>query len=135
MSQSLRWGVVFLCGGIAVWSSIRGRSDPVPEVWKATSGPAGRASRMESDVRKSGPHPGDLLRLEWPPHPGAQSYLLRIRGEGRAPISVNVSGNVFLYDLQSDVLHLPRELEWEVSAVLADGSQAVTPSRRIALDD
>ena len=129
------WGVVLLGGGIVVWSSSRGRVDPVPGVWKETSGPAGPVSELRNDVRTSGPDQGDLLRLEWPTHPRAESYLLRFQGEGRPPIPVPVQGNVFLYDLQSDVLRLPRDLEWEVSAILADGSEVVTPSRRIELPD
>ena len=41
---------------------------------------------------------------------------------------------MFLYDLRSNVLHLPDTFEWDVTAELPDGSEVVTPSKRVDLD-
>ena len=86
---------------------------------------------LRSGTRTTGTDQGDLLRLEWPPHPRAQGYVLRFMDRyGNGPAPLPVQGTVFLYDLESDVLALPREFEWEVSALLPDGSHVVTPRSR-----
>ena len=122
------WGIVLLAGGLAAWHSVADR-ETVPVAWQETAGPSGPASRMAAELRSGGP--SDLLRLEWPAHPRARSYEVRFEG---ASAPVTVQGTVFLYDLQSNVLHLPSDFGWEVSAVLPDGSEVVTPSQRVDLD-
>ncbi len=127
------WGVVLLGGGLAIWHSIAGWTS-VPEAWRATSGVEGPTTDMVSIVRAGGSQQGDLLRLEWPAHPKASAYHVRFRGpSGRVPTPVPVQGTIFLYDLRSNVLQLPREFDWEVTAVLADGSEVVTPSQHVSL--
>ena len=121
------WGLVFLAGGLAVWSSIPHTGDSLAAPWKASSDPAAAARQMVSEVHASAGEPG-LLKLEWPAHPDARGYRIRIRdNQGRALAPVSVQSSVFLYDLSSDVLGLPDSFEWEVSAVLRDGTEVVTP--------
>jgi len=125
------WGVLFIVGGLVVWSSISRDDSGMPEVWRETADPAHPERHLVSATRASENPQGDLLRMEWPAHPQAQHYLVRFRdANGRGPAPVSVQGTVFLYDLNSDVLHLPSRFEWEVTAVLVDGSHVVTPSRR-----
>lgn len=122
------WGIVLLAGGVAAWHSIVDR-ETVPEAWQETAGPTGPASHMAAELRSGGP--SDLLRLKWPAHPSARSYEVRFEG---APAPVTVQGTVFLYDLQSNVLNLPSDFDWQVSAVLSDGSEVVTPPQHVDLD-
>ena len=121
------WGLVFLLGGVAVWSSIPHSADPLAAPWKASSDPTMAARQMTSEVHANAGGPG-LLKLEWPAHPDARGYRIRFHDtEGRALAPVTVQSSVFLYDLRSDVLGLPDSFEWEVSAVLRDGTEVVTP--------
>jgi hypothetical protein len=127
------WGIVLLAGGLAAWNSVEERQ-AVPEAWRETAGPEGPATHMAAELRPGGPRQGDLLRLEWPEHPLASSYSVRFEGaDGRGRTPVTVQGTVFLYDLRSNVLHLPNDFDWEVSAVLSDGSEVVTPAQRVTL--
>jgi hypothetical protein len=88
-------------------------------------------SGLASVIRAGGREQNELLRIEWPAHPRAERYLLRFLDEsGRGPAPVTVQGTVFLYDLESDVFHLPSTFQWEVTAVLTDGSHVVTPASR-----
>jgi len=128
-----RWGILLLAGGIATWQSISER-ERLPVAWRQSAG-EGAAAQLQAELRPGGARRGDLLRLEWPAHPSASSYRVRFAagdGNPRAPISV--PGTVFLYDLDSNVLRIPRDFEWEVSAVLEDGSEVVTPAQRVTLD-
>jgi hypothetical protein len=125
------WGALFLVGGIALWMAVPGTggSSHVPEVWRETTGPA-TTDAMQSNVRTGGALQGDLLRLEWPSHPHAHQYRLRfLDTSGNGPAPVTVQGTVFLYDMRSNALHLPPSFTWEVTAVLTDGSEVVTPRR------
>ena len=91
------------------------------------------ADALRTDVRPGGGVQGDLLRLEWPQHPRAQEYQIRFRDSGGSgPAPVTVSGTVFLYDMKSNALRLPEKFTWEVSAVLPDGSEIVTPRQGFA---
>ena len=121
------WGLVFLAGGLAVWSSIPHSGDSLAAPWKASADPTTAARQMVSEVHASAGEPG-LLKLEWPAHPDARGYRIRFRDtQGHALAPVTVQSSVFLYDLRSDVLGLPASFEWEVSAVLRDGTEVVTP--------
>lgn len=127
------WGAVLLAGGLATWHSIPSR-EAVPEVWRETAGPGGTAD-LAAELRPGDSRGGELLRLEWPAHPRARSYRVRFAGTGGRPRPpIPVQGTVFLYDLRSDVLQLHRDFEWDVSAVLPDGNEVVTPTRRVTLD-
>jgi hypothetical protein len=124
-------GLLLAAGGLAVWGSIQREDSGVPEVWKETTGPDGPSAQLESQLKPAGPAQGQLLRLEWPEHPNAESYLVEFLDErGVGPAPVPVQSTVFLYDMQTNVLHLPSQFQWVVTAVLPDGSQVVTPSRR-----
>ncbi|MEZ5064230.1 MAG: hypothetical protein R3B81_05815 [bacterium] len=124
------FGLLLLSGGVAVYGSVRGDgADEVPKAWRQVDGPDAPATAMVSEVKTDGSN-GSLLRLEWPAHPKAESYRIRfIDARGAGPAEVPVQSNVFLYDLSSDVLHLPRTFDWIVTAVLPDGSEIVTPKR------
>jgi hypothetical protein len=41
---------------------------------------------------------------------------------------------VFLYDLASNVLGLPSRFTWQVTALMADGSEVVSPARAFSLE-
>jgi hypothetical protein len=132
-SRSLRWGLVLLAGGVATWSVIE-EPQRVPEAWCETGGPDGPATHMKAEVRPGGSRQSDLLRLEWPPHPSATSYFVRFQGsDGRKASPIVVRGTVFLYDLDVNALRLSRTFAWEVSAVLRDGSEVVTPAKRVTV--
>ena len=122
------WGLVFAAGGIAVWiAAPAGKRAPSPwgQVLEAGAGGEG----MGSYVRWTEGQP-EILRLEWPAHPNARSYRLRFRSLDGAPLPpVTLQNTVFLYDLRRDVLDLPESFEWEVAAVLQDGSEIVAPPR------
>jgi hypothetical protein len=123
------WAAVFLAGGIAVWTAAP-RDEAHPSPWRQTADPSGASAGLDSEIRASAGEPG-ILRLEWPSHPRARSYRLRFRGGDGAPLPpVTLEGTVFLYDLRSDVLDLPDSFEWEVAAVLRDGSEIVAAPRR-----
>jgi hypothetical protein len=124
---------VLLAGGLATWSAIA-EPERLPEAWHVTAGPDGPATHMTAEVRPGGPRQSDLLRLEWPPHPSAASYIVRVEGDdGRKSSPIAVRGTVFLYDLDLNVLRFPRSFTWKVSAVLPDGSEVVTPARRVTV--
>ena len=124
----LAWGGLLVAGGIATWGSVGEEPAPLPEVWNPTAASADASSRMTSALRNVGAAP--LLRLEWPEHPGAVEYRIRFRGGSfSTPTALAVQSPVFVYDLESDVLRLPDEFQWEVAAVLADGSEVVSPWR------
>ncbi len=124
------WGVLLLAGGIATWSSIPRGAASIPEMWNPTIVSADASSQMTSVLRQLPSGAAPLLRLEWPEHPGAVEYRIRFRsGEGPTPPALAVQSPVFLYDLQSNVLRLPAEFQWEVAAVLRDGSEVVSPWR------
>ena len=125
------WGALFVLGGIAIWASLGRRSEPLPEVWKQTAQEERSVGALEAEVRPGGGRQGDLLRLEWPAHPSAKGYRVRfVTQDGYGPAPVTLSSTVFLYDLATNVLHLPEAFDWEVTAVLADGSEIVSPPRR-----
>jgi hypothetical protein len=122
------FGLLLVAGGVAVWGSIRPERSEVPDVWNETTGPDGPAARMVAQVKPSGP--AKLLRLEWPAHPRADSYRIRFLDErGVGPAPVPVQSTVFLYDMETNVLHLPGRFDWEVTAILPDGSEVLTPTR------
>ncbi|GJM45323.1 MAG: hypothetical protein DHS20C21_21650 [Gemmatimonadota bacterium] len=124
------WGVLLLVGGVATWSSIARKPTPVPTVWNPTVAAANATSQMTSALRHVSSGAPTLLRLEWPEHPGATEYRIYFRGaDGRRPPTLSVRSSVFLYDLESNVLRLPARFEWEVAAVLEDGSEVVSPWR------
>jgi hypothetical protein len=106
-------------------------SGALPEVWRGTTEPDAAAEALQSGLRPGAARGhGDLLRLWWPVHPLALEYRLTFRGaagEDSAPVSVR--GNIFLYDLDSNALHLPAEFTWEVAAVLPDGTEVRSPPR------
>jgi len=124
------WGILLVTGGVLTWAVIPHRRPPVPDVWRISA--VGADAQMTSTIRDPGHGAAPLLRLEWPAHPQAVEYRLRFRAldgtPGPTPLAVPTP--VFLYDLHSDVLRLPREFEWEVTAVLPDGSEVVSPWRR-----
>jgi len=121
------WGGVFLAGGVAVWMAVPRVDHPVATAWRASEASPGR--ELRSEIRAGAGEPA-LLKLEWPAYPEAQGYRLRFRdAEGRTLPPVTVESTVFLYDLGSDVLDLPSSFEWEVAAVLRDGSEVVAPPR------
>jgi len=131
------WGALFLVGGAVIWFSLSGprREPAVPDVWHETRGEE-TAVQLQSELRPGGDVHGDLLKLEWPAHPNAREYRVRFRdARGAGPAPVVVQGNVFLYDLRSNALHLPPAFTWDVTAVLPDGSEVVTPPRRFAGHD
>ncbi|MGH2570680.1 MAG: hypothetical protein ACRDGR_05600 [bacterium] len=131
--RSLRWGIVLFAGGVATWCSIE-EPQVVPEAWRVTSGPDGPTTHMTAEVRPGGPRQSDLLRLEWPPHPNATAYFVRFEEhDGRSAAPIPVRGTVFLYDLDVNALRLPRSFAWEVGAVLRDGSEVVTPAKRVTV--
>jgi hypothetical protein len=118
---------------MAAWSAIEER-ERLPDEWCATTGPDGPAARMSAEVRPGGPRQSDLLRLEWPPHPSATSYLVHFRrSDGRKASPIEMRGTVFLYDLDANAMRLPMSFVWEVSALLPDGSEVVTPARRVTV--
>lgn len=122
------FGMLLVAGGVAVWGSVRGDRAAVPEAWDETTGPNGPAAHMVAQVKPSGP--ATLLRLEWPAHPAADGYRIRFLDErGVGPAAVPVQSTVFLYDMQTNVLHLPSRFDWVVTAILPDGSEVVTPTR------
>lgn len=122
------WGAVFLAGGLAVLSAVPRSRDRLAALWKASSEPAAAAREMISEVHAATVGGDALLKLEWPSHPDARGYRIRFRdAEGHALAPVTVEQSVFLYDLKSDVLGLPDSFEWEVSAVLGDGTEVVAP--------
>ncbi len=123
------WGVIFVAGGVAVWASISKPTGEVPAVWRVSSANADAASQMTSVIRELGSDAPDLLRLEWPAHPSATEYRIRFQSERGQLAPVSVRSPVFLYDLESNVLRLPSSFEWEVAAVLPDGSEVVSPWR------
>ncbi len=126
----LLWGVLLVLGGVSVWNSIRTADPEVPDVWRVSLASPDAAGGMTSAIRTMGNDRPAVLRLEWPSHPNAVEYRLRFRADGSvAPPPVAVQRPVFLYDLESDVLRLPPEFEWEVAAVLSDGSEVVSPWR------
>jgi hypothetical protein len=123
------WGGVFLAGGIAVWMTVPRPNAPLAPPWRAGADPSLAVQDLTSAVRGGAGEP-DLLKLEWPAHPDARGYRLRFRdaaGHPRPPVTVE--SNVFLYDLKRDVLDLPESFQWEVSAILDDGSEVVAPPR------
>lgn len=126
------WGILLLAGGILTWSVIPRSRPDVPDVWKVSAASSATESQMISTIRELGSDSPTLLRLEWPEHPAAVEYRIRFRTSDGAPgpTPLAVRSSVFLYDLQSDVLALPRVFEWEVTAVLPDGSEIVSPWRR-----
>jgi hypothetical protein len=125
------WGALLLLGGLGVWWSLPRGSEDVPDAWKESRGPRAGAETLVAETRRPDPAAGQLLRLEWPAHPRAEGYIVRFQDEkGLGPAPVPVQGTVFLYDLQSNVLHLPEVFEWEVLARLPDGSHVVTPLQR-----
>jgi hypothetical protein len=100
-------------------------------VWRGTAEPETAAEALQSGLRPGATRGhGDLLRLWWPVHPLAREYRLTFRGPaGGGPDPVNVRGNIFLYDLDSNALQLPAEFTWEVAAVLPDGTEVRSPPR------
>jgi hypothetical protein len=100
----------------------------VPKAWQGAP-EAGPSAALQASVRSAGPTQGELLRLEWPSHPTAESYVVRFEGvNGFETSPIPVLGNVFLYDLRSDVFALPESFRWSVTAVMADGTQVTTGS-------
>ncbi|NNE43329.1 MAG: hypothetical protein HKN12_03905 [Gemmatimonadetes bacterium] len=130
----LVFGGLLLLGGVALWVAISPPgSGSVPEVWDGVADEAVATDGLRTEVRPGGGVQGDLLRLEWPEHPRAEKYQIRFRDSGGSgPAPVTVSGTVFLYDLKSNALRLPEKFTWEVSAVLPDGSEIVTPRQGFA---
>jgi hypothetical protein len=121
----LVWSVLFVVGGGLILYTLPNRSkDAPPDVWNPT---ATSAAALKTEIRPGGGQQGDLLRLTWPAHPDAESYRVHFATNGVGLTPVNVIGNVFLYDLASNVLGLPAHFTWQVTAVTADGSEVVTP--------
>ena len=127
------WGALLLFGGVLVWASVPGPAahGSVPEVWRGTGEPAAAVQELQSGLRPGAARGhGDLLRLWWPEHPLAEEYRLTFHGPaGGTTGPVTVRGNIFLYDMDSNALHLPAEFLWEVAAVLPDGSEVRSPAR------
>jgi hypothetical protein len=126
------WGILLLTGGVLAWAATPRERATLPDVWKVTVAGTDAQAEMRSQIRDLGDGTSPLLRLEWPEHPDAEQYRIRFRGIDGAPgpSPLAVQSHVFLYDLRSDVLRLPDEFEWEVTAVLPDGSEVVSPWRR-----
>jgi len=129
----LVWAVLFLVGGGLIFATLPNRSkNAVPDVWNPTA--VSGASELEAGLRSGGEQQGDLLRLTWPAHPDAASYRVQFAANGMGLTPVSVNGNVFLYDLASNVLGLPARFSWQVTAVMADGSEVTSPSQSYTLD-
>jgi hypothetical protein len=126
----LLWGFLLVLGGSLVWNSISRQDPEVADVWRISLASPDASAGMTSAIRRLDSDRPALLRLEWPAHPNAVEYHLRFRsGTNAAPPPVAVQRPVFLYDLESDVLRLPDRFDWEVAAVLPDGSEVVSPWR------
>jgi len=130
---SAAWGALLILGGALVWASVPGPAahGSLPEVWRGTGESAAAVQELQSGLRPGAARGhGDLLRLWWPEHPLAREYRLTFHGPaGQSTGPVSVRGNIFLYDLDSNALRLPAEFAWEVSAVLPDGSEVLSPAR------
>jgi hypothetical protein len=121
---------VLVAGGIALWTSrpVPPPGAEVPPAWCGTVAGTDASAALRTEVRSGAADEGDLLRLEWPAHPHAREYRVRFVDEDGAETSpVTVQGNVLLYDLRADALALPPRFRWDVTAVLQDGSEALTP--------
>lgn len=120
-------GLLFLGAGCFVWSMLSEKNATVPKAW-LTGGVAMPTPGLRASVRSGGPGQGDLLRLEWPEHPKAESYTVQFQGaNGFETAPISVLGSIFLYDLKSDVFNLPEAFRWTVTAVMADGTQVTGP--------
>lgn len=129
----LVWSILFLVGGGLILYTLPNRSEEsVPDVWDPAA--TGAVVALKTDVRSGGEQQGDLLRLTWPAHPEAESYRVQFAANGIAMTPVEALGNVFLYDLKSNVLGLPSQFTWQVTAVMADGSEVVSPMREYSLE-
>jgi hypothetical protein len=129
----LVWSVLFLVGGGLILYTLPDRSnDAIPDVWSPTA--TSDVTALQTEVRAGGEQQGDLLRLTWPAHPEAESYRVQFATNGIGLMPISVNGNVFLYDLASNVLGLPSRFTWQVTALMADGSEVVSPARAFSLE-
>jgi hypothetical protein len=128
------YGLLLVGAGIFVWSILSDDRPSVPKAWQGSAPEGSAGGTLQASVRSAGPGQGDLLRLEWPAHPKAESYVVRFEGvNGFATSPIPILGNVFLYDLKSDVFNLPDAFRWSVTAVMADGMQVTTGSASFQL--
>jgi hypothetical protein len=123
------WGILLVAGGVLAWAAIPHHHTTLPAVWKVSAADTDAQSEMRSQIRQLGGDSSSLLRLEWPEHPRAVKYRIRFRTDDGtpSPAPLEIPSPVFLYDLHSNVLQLPRDFDWEVTAVLRDGSEIVSP--------
>lgn len=127
-------GLLFVAAGGIVWSTLTEKTVKVPATWQESRGTSAPAEGMSASIRPAGPGQGDLLRLEWPAHPKAESYLVRFDGaNGFKASPIPVLGSVFLYDLKSNVFGLPDTFRWSVTAVMSDGEEVATPPSNYTL--
>lgn len=128
-------GLIFLGAGCFVWSIVlERRPQAVPPPWQESLGSQAPTEGFLASVRSAGPEQGQLLRLEWPAHPRAASYEVQFTGaNGFETSAIPVLGNVFMYDLKSDVFQLPQEFRWNVTAVMADGTESTSGSSQFKI--
>jgi hypothetical protein len=128
------YGLLLVGAGCFAWSVLSDKRPSVPKAWQG-AGANSPAAALHAGIRSAGPGQGDLLRLEWPAHPKAESYIVKFEGvNGFASSPIPVLGNVFLYDLKSDVFALPESFRWSVTAVMADGTQVTTGTANYAIE-
>ncbi len=125
-------GLLFLGAGCFVWSILSERNPTVPKAWQTNGTSSAPDAGLHASLRSAGPEQGQLLRLEWPAHPKAESYLVQFRGpNGFETAPIHVLGSIFLYDMKSDVFNLPDSFRWTVTAVMADGTQVTGPPANV----
>jgi len=123
-------GLLLIAAGCFAWTMLSERRVLIPAMWQHVRGDAASGD-LHAGLRSAGPGQGALLRLQWTAHPRAESYLVEFEGANgfrRGPFPA--AGNVFLYDMTTNVFDLPEGFRWTVTAVLSDGTQIVGASSR-----
>jgi hypothetical protein len=124
LSHPAALGVLLIAAGWIVWAMLSEKKASVPEMWQQVRVRDSVSDDLQAAVRAGGPGQGSLLRLEWEAHPAAASYLIEFEGgDGFRTSPIPSMGNVFLYDLKSNVFGLPQRFRWTVTAVMPDGTQ------------
>lgn len=129
-AKGLQWivGLLLIAAGWFTWVMLSERHVLVPAMWQHVRGEHA-SGELHAVLRSSGSEQGRLLKLEWAAHPNAESYLVEFEGaHGFRKGPFPAAGNVFLYDLTTNVFDLPKNFRWTVTAVLHDGTQVAGAS-------
>ena len=129
-AKSLQWivGLLLIAAGWFTWIMLSERRVLMPAMWQHVRGERAAAD-LRTVLRSPDSGQGELLKLEWAAHPNAESYLVEFEGaNGFRKGPFPAAGNVFLYDLTTNVFDLPKDFRWTVTAVLRDGTQVAGAS-------